>query len=429
MGFLGWLHKVAHRCRDGTGDGGWSMVGKMGNLFALTGGQPFYVNGFNTYWLMVLAADPSTRAKVTEVFQQASSVGFTVCRTWAFSDGGWRALQKSPSVYDEEVFKALDFVVSEASKYRIRLVLPLCNNWEGFGGKPRYVEWGKAAGLDLNSEDDFYSDTTVKGYYKAHVRAVLSRVNTFTNVAYKDDPTIFAWELMNEPQCTSDPSGDKLQAWIEEMAEHVKSIDAVHLLGIGSEGFYGPATPERSQLNPNALSGRVGTDFVRNHTAPGIDFASAHIYPDLWLSHTVSDSHLDFAKAWMEAHIQDAGSKLGMPMLFGEFGVSSKDDRFDDAFREAFIGAIYDTLLSSTGKGGAAGGCLLWQLFPEGVENMDDGYAVVLAKSPAATRMLALQSQRLRALSSRCSWKCRPGAGKRNLKRLLMEPAASKTRG
>ncbi|KVH88054.1 hypothetical protein Ccrd_024562, partial [Cynara cardunculus var. scolymus] len=26
----------------------------------------FYVNGFNTYWLMVLAADESTRGKVTE---------------------------------------------------------------------------------------------------------------------------------------------------------------------------------------------------------------------------------------------------------------------------------------------------------------------------------------------------------------------------
>lgn len=85
-------------------DKDWQMVEKNGKQFAING-QPFYVNGFNTYWLMVFAADDSTRGKVTEVFKQASSVGLTVCRTWAFNDGQWRALQKSPGVYDEDVFK------------------------------------------------------------------------------------------------------------------------------------------------------------------------------------------------------------------------------------------------------------------------------------------------------------------------------------
>lgn len=90
----------------GMKDDDWQMVQKKGNQFVVND-KPFYVNGFNTYWLMVFAADESTRGKVTEVFKQASSVGMTVCRTWAFNDGQWRALQKSPSVYDEEVFKVL----------------------------------------------------------------------------------------------------------------------------------------------------------------------------------------------------------------------------------------------------------------------------------------------------------------------------------
>lgn len=85
-------------------DDAWKMVQKNGNQFVVND-QPFYVNGFNTYWLMVFAADESTRGKVSELFQQASAVGLTVCRTWAFNDGQWRALQKSPSVYDEVVFK------------------------------------------------------------------------------------------------------------------------------------------------------------------------------------------------------------------------------------------------------------------------------------------------------------------------------------
>lgn len=69
--------------------------------------SPFLFNGFNSYWLMHAAAEPSERYKVTEVLREASSAGLSVCRTWAFSDGGDRALQISPGVYDERVFQVL----------------------------------------------------------------------------------------------------------------------------------------------------------------------------------------------------------------------------------------------------------------------------------------------------------------------------------
>ena len=48
---------------------------------------------------------------------------------------------------------------------------------------------------------------------------------------------------MNEPRCKADPTGDMLNAWIAEMAAFFKSIDPVHLLSIGSEGFFGPSAP------------------------------------------------------------------------------------------------------------------------------------------------------------------------------------------
>ncbi|GJN07151.1 hypothetical protein PR202_ga24953 [Eleusine coracana subsp. coracana] len=218
--------------------------------------------------------------------------------------------------------------------------------------------------------------------------AVLTRTNTITNEAYKDDPTILAWELINEPRCPSDPSGDTLQAWIEEMASYVKSIDPVHLLEIGVEGFYGPSTPELSDVNPDAYSANAGTDYIRNHRVPGIDLASVHVYSDTWLPHSVEDLHLNFVKTWMQQHIDDAANLLQMPILIGEFGVSLKDGKFNNEFREAFMKTVYDIFLSSWKAGVIGGGCLVWQLFPESAEHMDVGYAVIFGKSPSTLNLL-----------------------------------------
>lgn len=391
----------------------WEMVQRKGQQFTLNG-QPFYVNGFNTYWMMTLAADNSTRGKVTDVFQQASAVGLTVGRTWAFNDGQWRALQKSPSVYDEDVFKALDFVVSEARKYKIRLILSLVNNWNDYGGKAQYVKWGNASGLNLTSDDDFFTNPTLRDFYKSHVRTVLNRVNTFTNITYKNDPTIFAWELMNEPRCPSDPSGDKLQSWIQEMAVFVKSLDAKHMVEIGLEGFYGPSAPARTKFNPNPYAAQVGTDFIRNNQALGVDFASVHVYPDAWISPAVSDTFLEFTNSWMQAHVEDAEMYLGMPVLFTEFGVSAHDPGFNTSFRDMMLNTVYKMSLNSTRKGGAGAGSLVWQVFPQGAEFMDDGYAVYLTRAHTASKIISLQSKRLAIFNSLCGWRCKWGCKKQN---------------
>lgn len=81
-----------------------AFVGIKGSQFSLRG-SPFLFNGFNSYWMMTVAADPGMRYKVTEVFRDASAAGMSVCRMWAFADGGSNALQLSPGTYDERVFQ------------------------------------------------------------------------------------------------------------------------------------------------------------------------------------------------------------------------------------------------------------------------------------------------------------------------------------
>uniref|UniRef100_A0A804NXG7 mannan endo-1,4-beta-mannosidase n=1 Tax=Zea mays TaxID=4577 RepID=A0A804NXG7_MAIZE len=230
-----------------TGHGADAAFARASGTRFTIGGRPFYSNGFNAYWLMYMASDPADRSKATAALDEAARLGATLVRTWAFSDGGYRALQVSPGVYDEEVFRGLDYVISEAKKRGIHLILSLVNNWDGYGGKKQYVQWARTQGHSLNSDDDFFTDSVTKGFYKNHVKALLTRVNKMTGVAYKDEPAIFAWELMNEPRCQSDLSGKTLQAWITEMASYVKSVDPNHTVEIGLEGFYGDRVHARPQ--------------------------------------------------------------------------------------------------------------------------------------------------------------------------------------
>lgn len=63
-------------------------------------------------------------------------------------------------------------------------------------------------------------------------------------IRYRDDPTIMAWNLMNEPRCYQ--CTNEVGLWIREMAPYVKSQDPNHLLSVGSEGFYASTNPARA---------------------------------------------------------------------------------------------------------------------------------------------------------------------------------------
>ncbi|KAG6648157.1 hypothetical protein CIPAW_07G127800 [Carya illinoinensis] len=344
--------------------------------------------------MMYMASDPSTRAKVSTAFQQASKNGMNVARTWAFSDGGFRSLQSSPGLYNEDVFRGLDFVISEARRYGVYLILSLVNNFEDFGGRKQYVEWARERGQHLNNDDDFYTHPVVKGYYRDHVKMVLTRKNSITGMLYKDDPFIFAWELMNEPRCQTDPSGRFIQEWVTEMTAYVKSIDENHLLEIGLEGFYGKTA--KQMYNPgNQL---VGTDFISNNQLPQVDFATIHLYPEQWLAGSNDEVQAAFVDKWIEAHIADSKSVLNKPLILGEFGKSSKLPGYSLEKRDHYFSKLYNAIYTNARSGGPFLGGIFWQLMAQGMDNFRDGYEVVLEESPSTARVIALQSRILSTL-------------------------------
>lgn len=384
-------------------------------------GRPFYANGWNSYWLMDQAVEPRSRDRVSRMFRTGAEMGLTVCRSWAFNDGAYNALQVSPGHFDERVFKALDRVLVEAGRHGVRLILSLANNLEAYGGKTQYVRWAWEEGVGLSaSNDSFFYDPAIRDYFKVYLKTLLTRKNHLTGVEYRDDPTILAWELMNEPRCTTDLSGDTLQRWMEEMAAYVKSIDKKHLLTVGTEGFYGPTSPqEKLNVNPGTWKdNNYGSDFIRNAKIPDIDFASIHLYPDTWLQqqHATVDEKLKFVKRWVASHIEDGDRELGKPVLTTEFGLSHRAKGFDHSHRDVFYKAVYDIVYRSAVRGGAGAGAFVWQLAVEDMEEFHDDFSVVPSEHPSLHRLIKSQSCRLAKL--------RRGVGGEEAKRTLSVCAA-----
>ncbi len=61
---------------------------------------------------------------------------------------------------------------------------------------PQYLNWAGSS-----DPADFYTSSQIKEWYKELATEVTSRVNTINGRVYRDDPTILAYDLINEPRC------------------------------------------------------------------------------------------------------------------------------------------------------------------------------------------------------------------------------------
>ena len=96
-----------------------------------------------------------------------------------------------------------------------------------FGHVMQYIQWAGAEG-----HDPFFTDPDVKQLFKNHIDVMVNRRNTINNRLYKEDPAIFAWDLMNEPRCDCFPDFIPVpESYVSCRPECAKKVQvAVHVM-------------------------------------------------------------------------------------------------------------------------------------------------------------------------------------------------------
>jgi mannan endo-1,4-beta-mannosidase len=326
-----------------------SFIKTSGTMFTLDG-RPFFVTGVNNHYLTF--ASPN---EVTRVLDDAVAMGANVVRVilqpvigspdgrvptiWNWrnptadaSNLGvkgavmlyWDTEKNAMAVNDgPKGMQKVDFLITEAGKRHLRLIIAFLDFWDYTGGAQQMRAWYGSA----DKSTFFFSDPRTKRDYKKWVEHVVQRVNPLTGLAYRDDPTIMAWELMNEGNAR--PESLRLD-WTAEMSAYVKSLDPNHLVSSG---------------NANAANANRDPE-VADLTIPTLDFGTWHGYP-LYFGLTVRQ----FGKTITDyCQIADRVQK---PVLLEEFGYARSNR--DSA--EAYAGWL-DTLVRDPD----CAGWLVWRL-------------------------------------------------------------------
>ncbi|KAL3528019.1 hypothetical protein ACH5RR_012675 [Cinchona calisaya] len=105
-----------------------------------------------------------------------------------------------------------------------------------------------------------------------------------------------------------------------------------------------------------------------------------------------------YVDRWIKARIDDSSYVLGKPLLLTEFGKSSRSPGYQVVARETYLPNIYNSIYTCARTNGTCGGALFWQLMAQGMENLSDGYEIVLEQSPSTVGVIAQQSNGLSSL-------------------------------
>ncbi len=334
------------------------FVQARGGRFVIDG-RPFRFVGAN---VAIMYRDED-RQRMPETLSAAAQAGIRVVRVWAFGEGGpndvgpladfadWprtHPFRSRPDEWNEEAFVHLDKVIAEAQRHNLLVKLCLTNWWRDTGGVTQYLRWAGIAdaaddrfpfGINPPRAMLFYTNETTRRLYREHLEKLATRRNSITGVVYRDDPTIFGWELMNEAQAVSGRWHER-RAWIAEMSSYLKSLDPNHLITPGVWGYRSAA--ERRE-------------WLADHRLPNIGYCDAHNYP-----RDDRDSYVD-SPAALRAFIDNrtaAAFSISKPLVFGEFGMGA------DGFNGSSQPEWFRTFLDGNIRAGSAG-AMFWILTPD----------------------------------------------------------------
>ncbi len=292
-------------------------------------GKPFCFAGSNNYYPIF-----KPKPMVDDLFDAARALNLKVMRVWGMLDRGsldgrvpnadgdgqkdgvyfqyWDPLAKRPAYNDgENGLQRLDYVLAAAAKNDIKLIVVLVNNWRAFGGIDQYLMW-----FNRSQHHEFFTAPELKQAYRDWVTHVIGRQNSVNGRAYREDPTVFAWELANEPRCKGGGAFDAttgwdkrtLTDWAGEMSAYIKSLDGNHLVSVGDEGFLDGGGQHW------AYAANDGVDHAALTALPEIDFGTFHLYPEDW------NTPENFDEKWILDHLKVA-RELGKPTILEEYGI------------------------------------------------------------------------------------------------------------
>ncbi|MCI4670102.1 MAG: hypothetical protein MRZ79_18340 [Bacteroidia bacterium] len=345
------------------------FIQKKEQLFYLKGNPHFFL-GTNFWYGANLGSlgKGGDRERLIRELDLLASLGLNNLRVMALSEGGpgtpWcvqPAIQSEPGVFNEELLLGLDFLLDEMRKRNMFAVMVLGNFWPWSGGMAQYLSWvqnskipypppaknGNWARYQLYTSS-FYSNKKAKKLYWRAVDRILSRVNSINQIPYKEDPSIFSWQLANEPRpILSRPAYLK---WIRDSILFIRERDTNHLLSLGSEG--------------STSSRWAGTRFLRDHSLKGIDYATFHLWVQNWGWYDPTDAEnsfetgLEMAKDYFRSHIND-GQKTAKPLVFEEFGIArdenSHDPKSSTRIRDQYYRELFSLSLEQAKKGKLSG--------------------------------------------------------------------------